>query len=103
HEAEWTLADNPEYPVGRDVLMVTLQKVQHILVRSSDHSETTEAQLSDLSLEVAVSGGFSSRQAIGIEQCRCPPQYTSESCQDPNIGYCRKRKPNYLDSKDILD
>lgn len=103
HETEWTFADNPEYPVTRDVLMVVLQKVQHILVRSSDLSEANYVRLSDLSLEVASVGGFSSKIATGVEQCICPPQYTSASCQDPNIGYYRKRKPNFLDSKDILD
>lgn len=103
HEAEWTQASNPDYPVTRDILMVALQKVQHILIRSSDSAEATYVRLSDLSLEVAKAGGFSSRLAIGVEQCRCPTQYTEASCQDPNVGYYRKRKPNYLDSKDILD
>lgn len=103
HESEWTLADNPEYPVTRDVLMVALQKVQHILIRASDLTEANFVRLSDLSVEVAQLGGFSSKLATGVEQCQCPPQYTESSCQDPNIGYCRKRKPNYLDSKDILD
>lgn len=103
HESEWKLADNPDYPVTRDVLMVALQKVQHILVRSSDSTEANYVRLDDLTLEVAKMGGFSSKIATGIEQCRCPPQYTSASCQDPNVGYYRKRKPDYLDSKDILD
>lgn len=103
HESEWTLADNPEYPVTRDVLMVALQKLQNILVRSSELTEANFVRISDISVEKATLGGFSSKLATGVEECRCPPQYTESSCQDPNIGYCRKRKPNYLDSKDILD
>ncbi|KAH9420223.1 Laminin subunit alpha-2 [Dermatophagoides pteronyssinus] len=103
HETEWTLADNPEYPVTRDVLMVALQKVQHILIRASDLIEANFVRISDVSVDVATLGGFSSKLAAGIEQCQCPPQYAEASCQDPNIGYCRKRKQNYLDSKDILD
>lgn len=41
--------------------------------------------------------------AIGVEACDCPQGYTGSSCQNPAEGYCRKKKPNYLDSESDLD
>lgn len=47
--------------------------------------------------------GVLPRIAHGVELGYCPREYTASSCQDPAPGYYRKRKPNFLDSKDILD
>ncbi|CAK9252534.1 unnamed protein product [Sphagnum jensenii] len=103
HESEWIQADNPQFPVTRAILMVALQKVQYILIRASEGADVKLVRLTDVTLDVAKAIAPSPNTAIGVEQCRCPPQYTAASCQDPNEGYYRKRKPNYLDSKDILD
>lgn len=103
HESEWFQLDNPQFPVTRAILMVALQKVQYILIRASDGADVKLVRITDISLDGARAIAPATNTAIGVEQCRCPPQYTETSCQDPNIGYYRKRKPNYLDSKDILD
>ncbi|KAG1688578.1 Laminin subunit alpha-2 [Nymphon striatum] len=44
-----------------------------------------------------------SNLAVGVEVCQCPQQYVGASCQDPAEGYYRKRKDDFLNSKDILD
>lgn len=36
HENLWRWKDFPEKPVNRDLLMVTLQKVQHIFIRANN-------------------------------------------------------------------
>lgn len=42
--------------------------------------------------------------AIGVEICHaCPSSYTGPSCQNPAIGYYRKRDKDYLNKPDDLD
>lgn len=36
HESLWRWRNNPNVPVSRDVLMVALQRVEHILIRAND-------------------------------------------------------------------
>lgn len=105
HESEWTLAENPRQEVTRKVLMIALQKVQHILIRASNGPDVSSSFISDLTLDTSsdVISPTDNYTAIGIEQCKCPPAYKGASCQDPNIGYYRKRIANYLDSKDPID
>lgn len=103
HESQWKLANIPQYPVTRDVLMVALQKVQNILIRSSDVANADFVRLSHFAWPVATKSGNQSDPAVGVEQCRCPPAYSGSSCQDPGVGHYRKRVPNYLDSKNVVD
>ncbi|XP_029841229.2 laminin subunit alpha-1 [Ixodes scapularis] len=106
HEDEWYQVDNPHIPVTRAILMVALQNLQKILIRATDGPDVKFASLEDVSLETAEPLSpheLSPYLAYGIEQGRCPFQYTASSCQDPAEGYYRKFKPNYLDSRDILD
>ncbi|CAN7938715.1 unnamed protein product, partial [Ixodes hexagonus] len=106
HEDEWYQVDNPHIPVTRPTLMVALQNLQKILIRATDGPDVKFASLEDVSLETAEPLSpheVSPYLAYGVEQGRCPFQYTASSCQDPSEGYYRKFKPNYLDSRDILD
>ncbi|XP_064486467.1 laminin subunit alpha lam-3-like [Ornithodoros turicata] len=106
HEDDWERVDNPHVPVTREMLMVALQNVQHILIRATDGPDVRYARLSEVSLENAVPlrpGEVTPYVAQGVETGRCPYQYTGLSCQDPADGFYRKRKPNYLDSKILLD
>ncbi|XP_075729518.1 wing blister isoform X1 [Rhipicephalus microplus] len=106
HEDAWYQVDNPQVPVTRAMLMVALQNVQRILIRANDGPDVRFASLKDVSLEIArppEHGEVTPYMAYGVEQGRCPIQYTGSSCQDPNEGYWRKFKHNYLNSRDILD
>jgi len=108
HESQWIQRDNPRYEVTRKHIMIALQKVQYILIRATTGPDAQSARISDFTMDLAADvhskGIYGSESlAIGVEQCYCPPQYTGSSCQDPNIGYYRKRKPNYLDSKKLID
>ncbi|XP_075525225.1 wing blister isoform X1 [Dermacentor variabilis] len=106
HEDAWYQVDNPQVPVTRAMLMVALQNVQRILIRANDGPDVKFASLKDVSLEIAQPldhGEVTPYLAYGVEQGRCPVQYTGSSCQDPAEGYYRKFKPNYLNSRDILD
>ncbi|XP_015910992.1 laminin subunit alpha-1 isoform X2 [Parasteatoda tepidariorum] len=102
HEDEWKTFDNPLLPVTKSALMVALQNLQYILIRGVDGPDVKYARLLNVSMDVA-SPTYALAPAKGVEMCRCPRQYTGTSCQDPAPGYYRKRKPNYLNSKDVLD
>lgn len=41
HESLWQLQNRPDYKVTREMLMVALQNLQHILVKASDNAEFT--------------------------------------------------------------
>ncbi|XP_023215489.1 laminin subunit alpha-1-like [Centruroides sculpturatus] len=106
NEKEWQHLRNPQLPVTRATLMVTLQNLQYILIRATDSANIKEARLESLSLDVAVpvkSNLPSPYTAVGIESCKCPLEYSGSSCQNPNVGYYRKHSDNYLYSKNILD
>ncbi|KAG0419196.1 hypothetical protein HPB47_004290, partial [Ixodes persulcatus] len=85
HEDEWYQVDNPHIPVTRAILMVALQNLQKILIRATDGPDVKFASLEDVSLETAEPLSpheVSPYLAYGIEQGRCPFQYTASSCQN---------------------
>ncbi|CAL1296819.1 unnamed protein product [Larinioides sclopetarius] len=102
HEEEWKVMENPLAVVTKSMLMVALQNLQYILIRGTEGPDVKYARLHNVTLDVA-SSTYASAPAKGVEMCRCPREYIGTSCQDPAPGYYRRRKPNYLNSKDILD
>ncbi|KAG8183116.1 hypothetical protein JTE90_024425 [Oedothorax gibbosus] len=102
HEDEWKVLDNPLAAVTKGMLMVALQNLQYMLIRGTEGPDVKYARLLDVTVDVAATT-YANVHAKGTELCRCPREYVGSSCQDPAPGYYRKRKPNYLNSKDILD
>ena len=90
HESAW-VEKGTRRPVSREILMVALQRLERILVRATDFSGATLAGLKGATIDLAVPPQESDRRplALGVEQCTCPPQYNSSSCQDPGSGYYR--------------
>ncbi|KAG7199623.1 hypothetical protein KM043_014226 [Ampulex compressa] len=104
HESLWQLQNRPDYKVTRGVLMVALQNLQYILVKSSDNAEFTRTTLLEASLDAAVlMSTHLPPLATGVEICRCPPEYNSTSCQDPSIGYYRWYKNTTATSTIVID
>ena len=104
HEDNWINANDPSVPVSRMMLMIGLQKVQHIFIRATEAADTTIAMLHGISLDVArPSGPGAPRQALGVEECHCPAQYGGTSCQDPGRGFYRYYKSSYAESEIIID
>ena len=82
HEDNWINYNTPTLPVTREMMMVALQNVEHMFIRATEAADTTIAMLHGISLDVArPSSEAAPRQALGVEQCRCPPQYGGTSCQ----------------------
>ena len=104
HEHNWINYNAPTEPVSRIMLMIGLQQVQHLLIRATEAADTTVAVLHGISLDVArPSSSGAPRQAVGVEQCHCPPEYSGTSCQDPGQGYYRHYKERYVESEIIID
>lgn len=101
------MKNNPKGKVSRMMMMVALQNVQHILIRATDSMDRTKAELKDVSLEVALPATNTSltqkNLAWGVEMCQCPSEYTGGSCQDPNRGYYRRYKYDYVSSTILID
>ncbi|KAK7085775.1 Laminin subunit alpha-2 [Halocaridina rubra] len=103
HEDYWRLKNKPQV-VTREMMMIALQNIQHILIRATDASDDTTALLQEVTMDIAAEGSpVSSRVALGVEQCFCPPNYSGSSCQNPNIGFYRWHKNNYIQSTIIID
>lgn len=108
HESLWKLKNNPRAKVSRMMMMVALQSVQHILIRATDSMDRTYAEIKDVSLEVAIPPASNASVnefslARGVESCQCPAEYSGFSCQDPNRGFYRRFKHDYLTSNVLLD
>ncbi|KAG0726288.1 Laminin subunit alpha-2 [Chionoecetes opilio] len=103
HEKYWRLKNDPR-PVTREMMLVALQNIQHILIRATHASDATAATLQGVTMDIAAAGSpVSSRVAVGVEQCSCPSSYSGTSCQNPNHGHYRWYKENYIVSTIIID
>jgi laminin alpha 1/2 len=83
----------------RPCFMLILQNVSKILIEpvTSKQIKFSEVLLDKMSNTVGTS------QASSVENCSCPKEYTSFSCQDPSTGYFRyypkefEPEYNYID------
>ncbi|XP_044750495.1 laminin subunit alpha-1 [Coccinella septempunctata] len=71
--------------LNRGCMMVILQNVSNVAVKTS-----TQEEISEVLLDKAVMIS-SAQRARTIEKCECPEEYTSLSCQDPSSGHYRYR------------
>ncbi|XP_050712288.1 laminin subunit alpha-1-like isoform X2 [Eriocheir sinensis] len=103
HEDYWRLKGEPNR-LSREMMMIALQNIQHILIRATHASDATSATLQDVTMDIAAEGSpMSSRVAVAVEQCICPSSYSGTSCQNPNVGHYRWYKDNYITSTIIID
>ena len=83
--------DEDDYHVEYHNHDLCLQNVQHLFIRATEAADTTIAMLHGISLDVArPSAPGAPRQALGVEQCTCPPQYGKYFwvCYDKFYGHC---------------
>ena len=90
-ESQW-VKHGSRLPVSRAWLMVALQRLERVLIRATDFTGATMANLHGVTLDVAVERRDQKDNrpaAVGVEQCTCPSQYNGTSCQDPGRGFYR--------------
>ncbi|XP_043237332.1 basement membrane-specific heparan sulfate proteoglycan core protein-like isoform X3 [Amphibalanus amphitrite] len=83
-EAGWTRLEDgrPSAPADRQDVMTALAAVDAILVRATFSSGMQSTFISNVVLDTAIRADTQQGIARGIEQCRCPPEYTGLSCQE---------------------
>ncbi|XP_049762590.1 laminin subunit alpha-1 [Schistocerca cancellata] len=103
HESLWRQKGKLGEKVTREILMIALQNIQHILIRATDSLDFSKVVLRDVTLDTAVAvPGQPPPLAKGVELCACPPEYNSTSCQDPSIGFYRWYDNNQITSTIII-
>uniref|UniRef100_A0A8C4R7U6 Uncharacterized protein n=1 Tax=Eptatretus burgeri TaxID=7764 RepID=A0A8C4R7U6_EPTBU len=84
-------------PVSREDLMVVLEDVHLLLLRSHSHTSAHQLLLSNVTLETTSSSG-SGPVATRVERCLCPFQYRGDSCQECSSGCYREKRGPFLGS-----
>ncbi|XP_055337185.1 laminin subunit alpha-1-like [Paramacrobiotus metropolitanus] len=105
HETKWTNRQSPHLPVTRELLMVALQNIQHLIIRGNTMPFPVHMEIRDVEMEVASprnGPNDNGRMALGVEMCQCPLGYNGTSCQSPALGYFRKYALDFLDHPDHL-
>lgn len=88
HPTEWMIVGYGN--ATRSLMMIVLQNVTDVYIKATPDDQARAATLSSLSVESAQPGnGSTDNQALGVEICQCPQQYSGLSCQDPADGYYR--------------
>ncbi|CAL4087148.1 unnamed protein product, partial [Meganyctiphanes norvegica] len=76
-----------QQPASRDEFMEALANVEVILIRATMSAGMRSAYIQELTIDTAVSQETGYRQAVEVEQCRCPQEYTGLSCEQCKSGY----------------
>ncbi|XP_076086554.1 basement membrane-specific heparan sulfate proteoglycan core protein-like isoform X4 [Mytilus galloprovincialis] len=100
---EWTREDQPkrgDTPVreyaSREDLMMVLENVESIKIRSQYDARQTLTRVNDVILTTGVQQDTGLGRAVYVEDCVCPAGHTGLSCQDCAVGYHRVRNGPYL-------
>ncbi|XP_060518138.1 basement membrane-specific heparan sulfate proteoglycan core protein isoform X3 [Cylas formicarius] len=82
----------------REHLLMALADVSAIYIKATYFTNTQEAALMNVSLDIASernTGSF--ERALEVEQCYCPTGYAGLSCEDCAYGYTRSGDGIYLE------
>ncbi|XP_057651716.1 basement membrane-specific heparan sulfate proteoglycan core protein-like isoform X28 [Diorhabda carinulata] len=91
--ANWFRLDRNQgsRPASREDILTTLAKIDAILIRATQSSDTGTAYLSDITLDTAVEQNTGNARASSVEVCRCPQGYEGTSCESCDAGYYKDR------------
>ncbi|CAG9863069.1 unnamed protein product [Phyllotreta striolata] len=86
HWYRWNGNQGPKDASREDIITV-LAKIEAILIRATQSSDTIRAYLSDITLDTAVEQFTGKPKAASVEVCRCPLGYEGSSCESCDAGY----------------
>ncbi|KAJ9584666.1 hypothetical protein L9F63_020991, partial [Diploptera punctata] len=81
---------------NREHFLMALADVETILIKATYTTNTREAALIQVSLDVAEDRNTGQARALEVEQCQCPIGYRGLSCEDCEVGYTRTEGGLYL-------
>ncbi|XP_071451008.1 basement membrane-specific heparan sulfate proteoglycan core protein [Hetaerina americana] len=93
-ERDWERLDLK--PVDRANFLMALADVKAILIKAAYTTNTREAALQSVSLDIAVDRNTGLDPAFAVEHCACPRGYKGLSCEDCASGYTRDDSGIYL-------
>ncbi|KAK7791103.1 hypothetical protein R5R35_012915 [Gryllus longicercus] len=93
-EQYWQRQDGQ--PTNREHLLMTLADLEAIYIKATYTTNTREAALSQVSLDIAEERNTGQNRALEVEQCACPQGYRGLSCHDCDVGYTRTDGGLYL-------
>ncbi|XP_049843588.1 basement membrane-specific heparan sulfate proteoglycan core protein isoform X30 [Schistocerca gregaria] len=93
-EQYWQRNDGQQ--THRDHIMMALADVQAILVKATYTTNTREAALIQVTMDIAEERNTGQQRAFPVEECACPVGYRGLSCEDCDAGYTRSFEGLYL-------
>ncbi|PNF14537.1 hypothetical protein B7P43_G15031, partial [Cryptotermes secundus] len=81
---------------NREHLIMALADVEAILIKATYTTNTREAALIQVSLDIAEERNTGQVRALAVEQCQCPVGHRGLSCEDCDVGYTRSEGGLYL-------
>ncbi|RUS87348.1 hypothetical protein EGW08_004890, partial [Elysia chlorotica] len=93
-ENEWLGEDDSR--INRPHMMVALSDIDYIHIRAVYTTDTDEASIRDIFLDIAEDRNTGQERAYAVEECVCPIGYKGLSCQDCAPGYTREENGLYL-------
>ncbi|XP_046669711.1 basement membrane-specific heparan sulfate proteoglycan core protein isoform X9 [Homalodisca vitripennis] len=87
-----------EYPATRQDLMMTLQQVDHLLIRTQYFSDDLETTITDIIMDSAAIRNYGQGKAAYVEQCDCPLGYSGYSCEKCDKGFMHQPTGQWLGS-----
>ncbi|XP_074655735.1 basement membrane-specific heparan sulfate proteoglycan core protein-like [Tubulanus polymorphus] len=97
-EDAWSPFDPPRRtaPTTRNDLMMVLQNLTYILVKSQYDDFQSEVRISNILMDITVEEDQGRGTAHLVEDCSCPIGYTGRSCEICSSGYYRVKTGPYL-------
>ncbi|XP_063241894.1 basement membrane-specific heparan sulfate proteoglycan core protein isoform X7 [Bacillus rossius redtenbacheri] len=93
-EQHWQRLDGQT--ADREHMLITLADLGMILIKATYTTNTREAALLSVSLDVAEERNTGQPRALAVEQCICPAGHVGLSCEDCDVGYTHKDAGLYL-------
>lgn len=75
---------------------MALADLEAILIKATYTTNTREAALISVSMDIADERNTGREHALAVEQCHCPMGYRGLSCEDCDFGYTRADSGLYL-------
>ncbi|XP_054273123.1 basement membrane-specific heparan sulfate proteoglycan core protein-like isoform X4 [Macrosteles quadrilineatus] len=88
--------DNREYPASRQDIMMTLQNIDQLLIRTQYFSDGLETTITDINMDSAAYSNSGQGQAAYVENCECPVGYSGLSCDSCDRGFMHTQNGPWL-------